>query len=144
VAAFEVHPAINAALNATTFVLLTAGWRAIRRGDRDRHRAMMLAALTVSGVFLVSYLIRVASSGTHVYPGHDIDRYIYLVILVGHMILAFALVPLALRTVFLALRRRFAEHKRLVRYTFPVWMIVSVSGVVVYLMLYHLAPILHP
>ena len=63
-AAFEIHPAINAALNATTFVLLTAGWRAIRRGDRDRHRAMMLAALTVSGVFLVSYLIRVASSGT--------------------------------------------------------------------------------
>jgi putative membrane protein len=141
-AAFEIHPAINACLNASSAVLLVAGYRAIRRGDRERHRKLQLAALTVSGIFLVSYVIRFLSTGAHKYPGSGIDKYIYLVILMGHMLLAVALVPLALRAVYLAVRGRFFEHKRIVQYTFPIWMTVSVSGVVVYLMLYHLAPVL--
>ena len=141
--AIEIHPAINAALNATSAMLLVAGWRAIKSGDRDRHRAMMLAALATSTVFLVSYLIRVASSGTHPYPGSGIDKYIYLAILFGHMILAVVLVPLVLRAVQLALTGRFPQHRRIVRYTWPIWMTVSVTGVAVYVMLYHLAPILN-
>lgn len=141
-AEFEIHPAINAALNATSAGLLVAGWRAIRAGDRERHRSLMLAALATSAVFLVSYIARFLSTGAHRYPGSGIDKYIYLTILFGHMILAVALVPLALRAVFLGLRGRFPEHRRVVRYAWPVWMTVSVSGVVVYLMLYHLAPVL--
>jgi putative membrane protein len=140
---FEVHPAINAALNATSAVLLILGWRAIKAKQREKHRSLMLAALTTSTVFLISYVIRFLSTGAHKYPGSGIDKYIYLVVLFGHMILAVVLVPLVLRTVIHALRGRFAEHRRLVRYTWPIWMIVSVSGVVVYMMLYHLAPILH-
>ena len=141
--AFEVHPAINAALNATSAVLLIAGWRAIRAGDRERHRAMMLATVTTSTVFLVSYLIRVATSGTHVYPGNGIDKYIYLTILFSHMVLAVVLVPLVVRALQLALTGRFPQHRRIVRFTWPIWMVVSVTGVAVYVMLYHLAPILH-
>lgn len=140
--AFEIHPFINACLNATSAVLLFAGFRAIRRGDRARHKRLQLAALTASGVFLVSYVIRFLSTGAHKYPGTGIDKYIYLIILFGHMILAVALVPLAVRAVLLALKGRFFEHKRVVQYTFPIWMTVSVSGVVVYVMLYHLAPVL--
>jgi putative membrane protein len=141
-AGFEIHPAINAALNATSAVFLVAGWRAIRAGDRERHRTLMLSALATSAVFLVSYVARFLSTGSHRYPGDGIDKIIYLIILFGHMILAVALVPLALRAVFLGLRGRFPEHRRVVRYAWPIWMTVSVSGVLVYLMLYHLAPVL--
>lgn len=141
--AFELHPAINAALNATSAVLLATGWRAIKAGDRDRHRAMMLSAVATSSVFLVSYVLRFLSTGTHKYPGHGVDKYVYLVVLFGHMILAVALVPLVIRALTHARRGRFAEHRRIVRVTFPIWMTVSVTGVVVYAMLYHLAPMLH-
>ena len=141
--ALEVHPFINACLNATSGVLLFAGYKAIRGGDRGRHRTLQLSALGVSAVFLVSYVIRFLSTGAHKYPGDGIDRYAYLIILLGHMLLAVALVPLALRAVYLALKGRFPEHRKIVRITFPVWMTVSVSGVVVYVMLYHLAPVLH-
>jgi putative membrane protein len=141
-AAFEIHPAINAALNATSAVLIVFGWRAIKAGDRDRHRALMIAAVCTSAVFLVSYLIRFATTGAHKYPGDGLDKLFYLVVLFGHMILAVALVPLVIRAVRLALRGDFARHRRVVRFTFPVWIIVSISGVVVYVMLYHLAPIL--
>lgn len=142
-AAFEWHPALNAVLNATSAVLLTAGWWAIKTQRRDRHKKLMIAAFTTSTVFLVSYVIRFLTTGAHKYPGTGIDKYVYLVILFGHMILAVALVPLALRALHLGLRSRFADHRRVVRYAWPIWMTVSVSGVVVYLMLYHLAPALH-
>jgi putative membrane protein len=141
-AAFELHPAINAALNATSAVLLVLGWRAIKAGERDRHRALMIAAFATSAVFLVSYLIRFATTGAHKYPGDGLDKIIYLAILFAHMILAVALVPLVIRALRLGLGGRFPEHRRTVRYTFPVWIFVSFSGVVVYVMLYHLAPIL--
>jgi putative membrane protein len=140
----QIHPAINAALNLTCFVFLVAGRTAIARGDRALHRKRMLAAFTASSVFLVSYLIRVATQGRHDYPGAGWDRTLYLIILFSHMALAFVLVPLVLTALRRALRGDFAAHRRIVRFAWPVWMYVSVTGVIVYLMLYHLAPVLHP
>lgn len=140
----QVHPAINACLNFTCFVFLVLGRMAIARGDEALHRKRMLRAFTASAVFLVSYLIRFATTGAHKYPGDGIDKTIYLITLLSHMALAVVLVPLVARALFLALKGRFPEHKRIVRFTWPVWVYVSVTGVIVYLMLYHLAPVLHP
>lgn len=135
-----VHPAINAALNATCVVLLVLGRLAIARRDREAHRKLMLGAFLTSTVFLISYLIRFATSGSHRYPGDGWDKIFYLVILFSHMVLAVVLVPLVLRALMLALRGDFAKHLRVVRWAWPIWMYVSVTGVLVYLMLYHLAP----
>ena len=139
----DALPAVNAALNATCAVLLVAGWRAIRGGRRDTHRALMLGACAASALFLVSYLTRVALTGTHRFPGDGALRAIYLVVLGTHTVLAALVVPLALRTLWLPLRSRFAEHRRIARWTLPVWLYVSVTGVAVYVMLYHLAPSVH-
>ena len=139
----EIHPAINAALNLTSFVLLIAGRMAIASGNVAAHRRRMLAAFTTSSIFLVSYLIRFATTGAHKYPGDGVDKIIYLVILFSHMVLAVVLVPYVLGALKHALRGDFARHKRLVRVTWPLWMYVSVTGVIVYLMLYHLAPALY-
>jgi putative membrane protein len=108
------------------------------------HRKRMLAAFTASSVFLVSYLIRFATTGAHKYPGEGWDRTFYLAMLLSHMALAVALVPLVVGALRRALRGDFVAHKRLVKFTWPIWMYVSVTGVLVYLMLYHLAPVLHP
>jgi len=139
----QLHPAINAALNLTCFVFLVAGRMAIARGDVPLHRKRMLSAFTASSVFLVSYLIRFATTGAHKYPGTGLDKIIYLVILMSHMVLAVALVPLVLGALKHALSSNFDKHRKLVKFTWPIWMYVSVTGVLVYLMLYHLAPILH-
>jgi putative membrane protein len=139
----QIHPALNAALNLTCFVLLIGGRMAIARGDVAVHRKRMLAAVITSAVFLVSYLIRFATTGAHKYPGDGIDRIIYLATLMSHMVLAVVLVPLVVGAVRRALRGDFEAHKRMVRFTWPIWMYVSVTGVIVYLMLYHLAPVLH-
>lgn len=139
----QLHPAINAALNLTSFILLLGGRMAIARGDTALHRKRMLAAFTTSSIFLVSYLVRFATSGTHKYPGAGWDKYLYLVILFSHMVLAVVLVPYVLGALRYALGGNFAKHKRIVRITWPAWVYVSVTGVLVYLMLYHLAPALH-
>ncbi len=139
----QLHPAINAALNLTCFVFLVAGRMAIARGDVPLHRKRMLSAFTASSVFLVSYLIRFATSGAHKYPGSGLDKIVYLIILFSHMVLAVALVPLVLGALKHALGSNFDKHRRLVKFTWPIWMYVSVTGVIVYLMLYHLAPVLH-
>ena len=139
----QLHPAINAALNLTSFILLIGGRMAIARGDTALHRKRMLAAFTTSSIFLVSYLVRYATSGTHKYPGTGWDKYVYLVILFSHMVLALVLVPYVLGALRYALGGNFDKHKRIVRITWPVWVYVSVTGVLVYLMLYHLAPALH-
>jgi putative membrane protein len=136
----ELLPTVNAALNLLSATLLFAGWRAIRRGDRERHRQLMLAAVSSSAVFLVSYLTRVALTGTHRFPDDGALRAVYLVVLLTHTVLAAAAAPLVLRTVFLSLWDRIGEHRRIARWTLPIWMYVSVTGVVVYVMLYHLAP----
>ncbi len=137
------HAAFNASLNALSAILIGLGWWSIRARDRDqpgvraRHRRYMLSATAVSAIFLVSYLIRFALSGAHPYPGHGTWKAIYFSILFSHMLLAMATPPLVLRAIWLATKRRFDEHRRIVRYAFPIWMYVSVTGVLVYLLLYH-------
>jgi putative membrane protein len=132
-------PTVNAALNALAFVLLTLGYAAIRRGARERHRRLMLAACAASALFLVSYLTRVALTGTHRFPAGGALRAAYLAILGSHTLLAAPVLPLVLRALFLALRGRFPAHRRIARATLPVWLYVSVTGVVVYVLLYHVA-----
>ena len=127
----------NALCNGSAALLLLGGWIAIRRRRPDLHWKLMAAAFAVSCLFLLSYLVRVAISGTHRYPGGGGWRALYLAILSTHMLLAIAVPPLALRTLYLARRRRYAEHKRIVRFTLPIWVYVSVTGVAVYLLLYH-------
>jgi putative membrane protein len=127
----------NALLNGTAALLLFAGWVAIRRGRRDVHWKCMAGAFVVSCLFLASYLARMALSGTHRYPGSGAWRAVYLIVLSTHMLLAVTVPPLALRTLYLAVKRRYAEHRRLVRFTWPIWMYVSVTGVAVYVLLYH-------
>lgn len=138
----DLHPLLNACLNATSAVLLYLGWRAIRRGQRARHRTLMIAAFASSSVFLASYLLRFAISGTTKYVGSGGDKVAYLVILFSHMVLAIAVVPMALRGLWLAHTQQFDRHRRLMRVAWPIWMYVSVTGVVVYLMLYHVGPAL--
>lgn len=140
----QLHPALNAALNLTSFAFLVLGRVAIARGDVALHKRRMLSAFAASTVFLISYMIRFATTGAHKYPGEGWDKSIYLVILFSHMVLAVVLVPLLLAALNHALRGRFEAHKRLVKFTWPTWAYVSVTGVLVYLMLYHLAPVLHP
>lgn len=136
----DLLPPLNATLNATSATLAVLGFAAIRRGDVRRHRALMLAALLTSAAFLVSYLARVALTGTHRFPGDGALRTAYLLVLGTHTVLAALAAPLVLRTAFLALRERFPAHRRIARATLPVWLYVSVTGVLVYVMLYHLAP----
>lgn len=136
---FQIHPAINAALNLTCFCFLIAGRIAIKRGDIARHKRRMIGAVTASAVFLVSYVIRFAMSGSHRYPGDGWDRVVYLVLLFSHMVLAIVLAPLVVRALQHALANRITQHKRLVAFTWPIWIYVSVTGVIVYVMLYHIA-----
>jgi putative membrane protein len=138
----DALPTVNATLNAASATLVVLGFRAIRRGDRRRHRALMIAALACSAVFLAGYLTRMALTGTHRFPGEGALRLVYLAVLASHTVLAAVVAPLVLRTVFLALRARFPDHRRIARATLPVWLYVSLTGVVVYVMLYHLAPAL--
>jgi len=135
----EILPAVNATLNGTSAVLLLVGWNAIKKKKVALHRFSMQAAFATSTIFLVCYLTRVYLTGTHRFPGDGWLKTLYLTILFTHMVLAVATVPLVLRTLFLARRSRFIEHRKIARVTFPVWMYVSVTGVVVYVMLYHLA-----
>lgn len=133
----EALAAVNAGLNASSALLLGAGRLAISRGQAALHKRLMLSAFGVSVVFLISYLTRFALTGSHRYPGHGAAKLVYFCILFSHMTLAAATPPLAIRALQLALTGRIDAHKRIVRYAFPVWMYVSVTGVVVYLMLYH-------
>ncbi len=130
---------LNACLNGLAGVLLFLGWIAIRKGQPKVHQKFMASAFIVSILFLISYLTRVFKVGTTVYPGEGFDRTLYLAILATHTILA-ALVPfLAIRSIYLALKNRLSQHKKIARLTFPIWLYVSVTGVVIYLMLYHYA-----
>jgi putative membrane protein len=131
-------PSLNAFLNATSAVLLVTGYRFIRHQNVRAHRACMIAAFLVSVLFLVSYLTYHYHAGTTRFPGQGWVRPVYFIILISHTILA-ALVPfLALVTLFRALKEQFLRHKWIARWTLPIWLYVSVTGVVVYLMLYHL------
>ncbi len=135
----DALPTVNAALNATSAVLVVLGFRAIRAGRRETHRAFMLAAVASSVLFLAGYLTRIALTGTHRFPGGGALRAAYLAVLGSHTLLAALAAPLVLWTLSLALRTRFADHRRIARWTLPVWLYVSVTGVVVYVLLYRVA-----
>ena len=130
-------PAVNASLNGISAILLATGLVFIRRGQMKHHRFCMIAALLVSTLFLACYLTYHANYGSTPYPGTGWMRRLYFFVLVPHVILAMTVVPLALVTVFRALRTDFARHRKIARITFPIWMYVSVTGVIVYWMLYH-------
>ena len=132
-------PGVNAALNATTALLLTTGYLLIRRGRRRAHRAVMISAFGVSILFLASYLWYHAHAGVTRFPGLGWIRPVYYAILLSHTVLAAAIVPLVLVTLARGLRADFSRHARLARWTLPVWLYVSVTGVVVYVMLYRLS-----
>ncbi len=127
---------LNACLNGLSAILIFTGWRFARRHMRSEHRACMIGALASSTLFLASYLTRVALTGTHADPHQGIVHYVYLFVLVTHMILAIVIVPLVLRSAWLAYRDRIVEHRKIARITIPLWLYVSVTGVVVYVMLY--------
>ena len=131
-------PALNATLNALSAVCLTAGYVFIKRRDRVNHMRAMLAALGTSAVFLVSYVVYHANIGSKPFPGHGVVRVIYLTILFTHVVLAAVILPMALVTARRGLRGRFDRHVPLARWTLPLWMYVSVTGVVIYMMLYKL------
>ena len=136
----ENLPAVVAFLNVCNGALLIAAVVAVRRGDRDRHRQLMLINLGVCAVFLVVYVTQVAVLGHRRFPGDDWVRTLFLSILTTHTLLAVSLVPLVSRTVYLALKARDAQHRRIARVTFPIWIYVSVTGVVIYWMSNHLRP----
>ena len=127
---------VNASLNATSAVALFAGWIFIRKRQVRLHRNAMVTALGASTLFLVFYLTRVAVTGTHEFAGEGVARVVYLAILFTHMVLAVLVVPLVLRLLWLIRKRRFSAHGRLARWTFPIWAYVSVTGLLVYLLLY--------
>jgi len=131
-------PTLTAVLNATSAVLVLAGWWLIRSGRREAHRRVMMSALATSALFLASYLVYHFEVGSVRFEGRGVVRAVYLAVLVSHTVLAVATLPLVLVTLARALRGRFAEHRSIARRTLPLWIWVSVSGVVVYWMLYRL------
>ncbi len=140
---FEVTqlPAVNAALNGIAATLLAAGYMCIRRGRVDLHRRCMLAAFATSALFLVSYVAYHAQAGSRPFTGEGPVRVVYFTVLVSHIVLAAAILPLAIVTLRRGLRRDDARHVALARWTLPIWLYVSVTGVVVYWMLYRLYPV---
>lgn len=137
---YSVLPHLNATLNASSFVLLTSGYYFIRRGRVLAHRRCQLLALTASVLFLISYLVYHQHHGATKFPGQGIARPVYFTILTTHTILAVVIVPFVIITLRRALRGDFRRHRAIARWTLPMWMYVSITGVIVYLMLYHLYP----
>ena len=133
-------PHFQAILNLSAICLLSLAWINIRRNDRTKHRKYMLAALAVSGVFMISYLTYHNQVGYEPFTGQGAIRPFYFTILATHIVLAGLIVPLVLTTVTLALKGNFPRHRRWARITFPLWMYVSVSGIIVYLMAFHIYP----
>ena len=133
-------PHVNAILNSTSAILLLLGFRFIRLGRIQAHKTCQLAAVGTSTLFLVSYLTYHYYHGATRFPGQGLVRPLYFTILVSHTILAVVIVPLILTTLYRAMRGDFIKHRRIARWTLPLWLYVSVTGVIVYLMLYHFFP----
>jgi uncharacterized membrane protein YozB (DUF420 family) len=131
-------PALNAILNATSAVCLLLGFIFIKRGDRKTHKTCMLGALVASALFLTSYVIYHAQAGSRPFPGQGPIRVVYFAILISHVVLAAVILPLAIVTTSRGLAGRFDRHRAIARWTFPLWMYVSLTGIVVYLMLYQM------
>lgn len=135
---YTVLPAVNATLNGIATCFLIVGWIFIRRRDIRRHRFSMLAAFTTSALFLTSYLVYHANAGSVPFQGQGAIRMVYFAILITHIVLAAVILPLALITLSRALSERFDRHRQIARWTLPIWLYVSVTGVVIYLMLYRM------
>jgi uncharacterized membrane protein YozB (DUF420 family) len=133
---YAVFPIINASLNGTSAVLLVTAHNMIKRDRMALHRALMLTAVATSTLFLVSYLYYHYHVGSVHFPGQGWPKRIYFTILISHTILAAAIVPLVIITLTRALRERFDRHRAIARWTYPLWLYVSVTGVVIYFMLY--------
>lgn len=133
-------PALNASLNATSAILLTIGYLCIRRQKVTAHKSCMVTAFVTSTLFLVSYLVLRYYAGMTSFTGEGWVRPVYYTILISHTILAATIVPLALVTLSRAVKRRFAKHAQIARWVLPIWLYVSVTGVIVYSMLYQLYP----
>ncbi|HLA68714.1 MAG TPA: DUF420 domain-containing protein [Bacteroidota bacterium] len=131
-------PTLNAILNATAAILLLMGRRFIKRKEREKHRMCMLSAFGVSILFLISYLIYHYQHGSQPFQGTGWVRPVYFTILLSHTVLAAGLAPLVVLTLRRALRKEYERHQKLARWTYPIWLYVSVTGVVIYVMLYHL------
>ncbi|MCL4847974.1 MAG: DUF420 domain-containing protein [Acidobacteria bacterium] len=129
-------PTVNATLNGVATVFLSLGWIFIRRGEIARHRACMIGALVASALFLTSYLVYHYHIGSRPFTGTGPIRVVYFTILITHVVLATAIVPLVLVTVVRAWREQFTRHAAIARWTLPLWLYVSVTGVIVYVMLY--------
>lgn len=135
---YGIFPAINATLNGTSAVLLVTAHSMIKRGRVATHRALMLTAVATSTLFLISYLYYHAHVGSVHFQGRGWSRPVYFSILVSHTILAATIVPLVIITLSRALREHFDQHRAIARWTYPLWLYVSITGVVIYFMLYHL------
>jgi uncharacterized membrane protein YozB (DUF420 family) len=131
-------PALNATLNATCGVLLVIGWVLIKRGRIRQHRAVMIAAVCASALFLISYLVYHAQVGSVRFTGQGAIRTVYFTVLLTHTILAAAIVPMVIVTFSRGLAGKYDRHRRIARWTLPIWLYVSVTGVIVYVMLYRL------
>ena len=129
-------PAVNAVLNGAAAAFLIAGYLLIRRGRATPHKRCMLAALATSALFLVSYVVYHLNAGSRPFAGQGAIRVVYFAILITHVILAAAILPLALITASRGLKGQYDRHVRIARWTLPIWLYVSVTGVVIYLMLY--------
>ena len=140
VGAVSVLPLVNACLNGASALLLTAGYGFIRQRKVTAHKTCMMTAFGVSSCFLVSYVAYHYHAGSKPFGGHGWIRAVYYPLLLSHLVLATLIVPLALTTLYRAWRGQFAQHRRIARWTLPVWLYVSVTGVLVYWMLYHLSP----
>lgn len=134
----SVHdlPAVNASLNALSGLLLLVGYALIKSGRRDQHRAVMIAAFTSSALFLICYLVYHAQVGSVPFTRQGFVRPLYFTILLTHVVLAVVVLPMIILTMTRGLKGRFREHRKIARWTFPVWMYVSVTGVLVYVLLY--------
>jgi uncharacterized membrane protein YozB (DUF420 family) len=135
---YTVLPTVNAALNATSGIFLLIGYVLIRRRQITAHRNAMLGAFVTSSAFLVSYVIYHANAGSRPFTGQGPVRALYFAILISHVVLAAAILPMAISTLWRGLRGRYADHKRIAKWTFPTWMYVSITGVIVYVMLYRM------
>jgi uncharacterized membrane protein YozB (DUF420 family) len=135
---YTLLPTVNATLNAISGVFLLAGYVLIKRRQIDAHRNAMLGAFGSSTLFLISYLVYHANVGSRPFTGQGAIRYFYFAVLISHVILAALILPMAIATLSRGLRGRYAEHKRIATKAFPAWMYVSITGVIVYLMLYQM------
>ena len=137
---FADLPAVNACLNGLSAVFLLAGYRYIRQKNQPAHERCMTAAVVTSTLFLICYITYHISNPANKFYGEGSIRYVYFFFLISHILLSIVVLPFVLRALFYAVTRQFGRHKRIVKYAYPIWLYVSVSGVIVYLLLYQLFP----